>query len=134
MRLTRAVLAGVVLILLAGCGPRPAPGPATSPPPVCWKYPNNSANATVQQAILKAFGHLGQGVVNEAGRVACCESGWGPRAVNGQYRGLFQLGSNFNGTIAFYGGDVFNAYTNAQVARDSYIQRGHSWSAFSCRP
>lgn len=127
----------VVLVTLAlattGCL-RPSPGPASAGPQGGCKTYYATAPPVVADAIYRAFGHLGQEVVNQAGRVACCESGWGPEATNGQYRGLFQLGYNYNGTITFYGGNVFNAFTNAQVARDSYVTRGYSWSAFQCQP
>lgn len=85
-------------------------------------------------AIEQAFGHLGPGVVQEAKNVAWCESKWNPNLVYGQYRGLFQLGYNYNATIDFYGGNVFDPYTNAQVARDSYVTNGHSWIRFECQP
>lgn len=123
----------LIALLLTACVPRPASGPALRPPPVCAKYPNNPANLVVQTAILNAFGPYGQEVTDQAGRVACCESGWGPQATNGQHRGLFQLGHNYDHTIAFYGGNVFDPFTNAQVARDSWVTRG-GWSAFACRP
>ena len=130
----KRLLAACALILTLGaCAPAPGGGPTFRPPPVCWKYPANPANVAVQLSIQQAFGPYGQAVVDQAGRVACCESGWGPQAVNGQYRGLFQLGYNYNGTIAFYGGAVFDPFTNTQVARDSWVTRG-GWAAFACKP
>ena len=130
-------LAVLALFALAACAPRPAAGPTYRPPPVCWKYPNNPANVAVQLSIQQAFGPYGQAVVDQAGRVACCESGWGPQAVNGQYLGLFQTGSNGYATIRFYSGGAFlpfDPFVNAQTARDFYVTRGRTWSAFSCRP
>ena len=137
-----AILAALaVLLTLSACVPRPAAGPAATLPTACWKFPANPANTEVAGAIYEAFAHLGQAVVDKAGRVACCESGWGPQAVNGQYRGLFQLGSGFDGTIRFYSvkrfGTLvafapFDAWVSAQAARDSYVTRG-GWSAFACR-
>lgn len=135
-RLAATLCALTLFFLVSGCAPKPAPGPI-GPPPVCQKYPNNPANVAVQMSIQQAFGPYGQAVVDQAGRVACCESGWGPQAVNGQYLGLFQTGSNGYATIRFYSGGAFlpfDPFVNAQTARDFYVTRGRTWSAFSCRP
>lgn len=109
-------------------------------PPNCWKHPGGYPGyPEVARGILEAFGHLGQHVVDEAGRVACCESGWGPGAPNG---GLFQITPNGYGTVRFYSAKRFgygtfaihDIWVNSQSARDFYTTRGHNWSAFACRP
>lgn len=136
MRAGRAALAAVVLLLLAACKPAPSP---VSPPPSCGRYPGVEPTRTVQNAILEAWGHWGQNAVNEAGRVACCESSWLPWNVSpdGTYKGLFQLGPHVV-AINAYGGNFFDARQNALAARDRYsYNRTHglpAWSGWSCRP
>ena len=105
----------LALVILAGCAPAPEPDPSLA-------------------AIERHFGHLGDGVVEEAKAVAWCESKWDPNAVNGQYRGLFQLGRYYDSTIAFYGGDPYDPDTNAQAARDGYVSHDHTWAQWSCKP
>lgn len=70
--------------------------------------------------------------------IASRESGYNPYAVNGQYRGVFQLGHNYDGTISVTNdGDVFNPYTNAmaaRVARDASQANGFDpWQPWSTR-
>ena len=104
----------------------------------CQAFP--SAPADVAQAILDTFGIYGQAVVDKAGRVSCCETRWHPGATNGQYLGLFQIGSTMYGTIRFYsearygpGSFVWwDPWVSSSVARDSWLQRGRSWRAFTC--
>lgn len=98
----------------------------------------------MQQAILQAFARHGQAAVNKAGSEACCESGWGPQAQNGQYLGLFQTGSYHYETIKFWSRQRFGIYAqgayafawfdpwvNAHTAQSSYVDRGN-FSAFTC--
>lgn len=59
------------------------------------------------------------------------ESHYDPNARNGQYRGIFQLGANYDGTLSVTNdGNVWNPYTNAQAARAVLDARGN-WSAWS---
>lgn len=138
MRKKLLVLVGAlaVAILASACIPQPAPAP-----PSGGAYgPGSVINGAVlpdvvYEAIKAAFEPVGgPQLVDQAIRVARCESGFGIDAVNGQYRGIFQLGNNYNATIAFYGGNVFDPFTNAQVARDSWVTKGHRWDsgAFQC--
>ena len=108
----------VALFALAGCH-------GSAPPR--WTH------ADSERAIREVFAPYGPLLTQQAMNIARCESGLNAYAVNGQYRGLFQLGSNYDHTIRFYGGDVWNPWTSSKVARDSRIQRGN-WSAFECRP
>ena len=114
-----AVAALLGTVVLVACQP------AAPPPP-----PAPSGSSDLHAIISEVFVPYCAGVVAIADCIAGRESGWNPNATNGQYRGLFQLGANYNATIAFYGGNVFDPRTNAQVARDSYVQRGN-FSAFS---
>lgn len=111
----RVHLAAIAALALAGCVPAIAP-----------------ADDAVHVALAQAFPE--DTLYGAAHNIMHCESGHNARAVNGQYRGLFQLGYNYNGTIAAHGnGDVFDPLTNALSARVAYNARGN-WSAWSCRP
>jgi len=113
----------VAVLVVAGCGPRPSPGPPPGP------------TLAVYSGIRAAFGPYGDGVVNQAVAVAKCESGWVPTAGAGSYyQGLFQLGRHVT-AINNYGGDFLNSYQNAAAARDLWVSRGSSWSAWpNCQP
>lgn len=136
----RVIMLGCLLLLLAGCVPRPAVAPATSGPRgACKTW--TAAPPLVGDAILQTFGLYGQTVVDQAGRVSCCESGWVGGDSGSGYLGLFQIGPNMYGTLRFYSEVKFGAgawvpldfWVNASTARDSWLGR-KGWSAFSCRP
>jgi hypothetical protein len=122
MRHARVVICVLALVAVtAACGPRPSPPPPSIPP-------------AVAMSINQAFGPFGQTVVNQAFRVARCESGWVATAGAGSYyQGLFQLGRHIV-AINNYGGNFLDPWQNAQAARDLYYSRGRSWSAWTCRP
>ena len=128
-------------LTLAGCVPAPAAGPASTGPQGGCKSYYTQAPAVISEAIFQAFGYLGQEAVDAAGRVACCESGWGPQASNPSgARGLFELTHNYDPTIAFYAAKVglppdawWDPWVNAQVARDSYVANG-GWARWVCQP
>lgn len=117
------------LVVLAGCVPgvvsAPAPGPRSCVDP----------NASVDQAIDCAFESLGLQRQDEAHRVAQCESGKNPMASNGGvYLGVFQLHhTRYANTVAFYGGNFFDPYVNASVARDS-VKVNNGWVRWQCKP
>ena len=80
------------------------------------------------QAILAVFGPRGW----EAVEVARCETGgtFSVYARNGQYLGLFQMGSHAR---ALYG----HGYTPLQQARAAYryfVDAGRDWSPWACKP
>lgn len=109
------LLVVVAIGVLAACQPTPAPAPGED---------------VVHAALAEAFPE--PDLQAKAHSIMHCESGHNVFAVNGQYRGLFQLGYNYNGTISVVGnGDVFDARTNALAARATYDFRGN-WSAWSC--
>lgn len=122
----RVILVSLVL-LAAACRPAVAPAPPLPPRPCI------DPHSSVDQAIDCAFGSLGLARQDEAHRVAWCESRKNPAATNGQYRGLFQLGSNYDGTIAHYGGNPFDSWVNAQTARDS-VAANNGWIRWQCKP
>ena len=68
----------------------------------------------------------------EALKVVDCETGgsFSTRTRNGQYLGLFQMGS---AERRRYGhGD--SALTQAQAAYRYFVASGHDWSPWSCQP
>jgi transglycosylase-like protein len=112
---------------------RPASLPATGayvrsqsqPQPVRY-------SGTIQQIIQQAFAPLGQTAVTWAERVAMCESGDNPTAVNRSSgaEGLFQiLPSTWAGT-PFASQSPFDPVANAKAAAWIYARRGGS--AWSC--
>jgi len=86
-----------------------------------------SAHArTPESAICRVFGpHC-----REALRVARCESGMRTGAVNGQYLGLFQMGTQER--RLFGHGD--SAEEQARAAHRYFVVSGRDWSPWSCRP
>ena len=65
----------------------------------------------------------------EALRVAWCESHWYTWAKNGQYLGIFQMGSNERKLF----GHGNNAWDQAKAAYKYYVVSGRDWSPWSCR-
>jgi len=67
---------------------------------------------------------------DEAIQVAWCESRLQPSAHNGQYLGLFQMGS--------YARDVYGhgptAHDQAVAAHKYFLSSGRDWSPWSCKP
>lgn len=77
-------------------------------------------------AICHVFGSY----CSQALRVASCESGRGVYAQNGQYLGMFQMGSYARSR---YG----HGYTPLEQARAAYayfVDSGRDWSPWSCKP
>jgi hypothetical protein len=76
-------------------------------------------------AICNVFGDYCQ----EAVAVAWCESHLSTRAQNGEYLGLFQMGS--------YERQLFGhgptAHAQAVAAHRYFVRSGHDWSPWSCR-
>lgn len=78
-------------------------------------------------AIRKTFGPK---YGAQAVRVARCESGINPHAVNGQYRGIFQMGASERATYGHGAG----AWRQAKAARRYFIASGRDWSPWTCKP
>ena len=90
--------------------------------------PNHIATlqARAKPIICKVFGPHCQ----EALRVSWCESRHYKWAVNGQYRGLFQMGSWERRTY----GDKPGAWAQARAALRYFRASGRDWSPWTCKP
>lgn len=82
---------------------------------------------TNTRIIKQVFGRYGEQAVT----VASCESGLSVWARNGQYLGLFQMGSYARSK---YGHSYNNAWIQARAARGYFIDSGRDWSPWSCKP
>jgi hypothetical protein len=78
------------------------------------------------QAICHVFGHY----CGQAIRVARCESHLDVNAQNGQYLGLFQMGSSERRRF----GHGRTAYQQAKAAHRYFVLSGRDWSPWSCKP
>lgn len=67
---------------------------------------------------------------SQALRVAWCESRWHTGATNGQYLGLFQMGSYARSRY----GHSWSALGQAQAAYRYFVASGRDWSPWACRP
>lgn len=77
-------------------------------------------------AICHVFGRY----CDQALRVASCESGRATWAQNGQYLGMFQMGSWERATY----GHGSTALAQAQAAYRYFSASGYDWSPWSCKP
>jgi hypothetical protein len=76
--------------------------------------------------ICKVFGPYCQQALN----VSWCESKWYIWAQNGQYLGLFQMGSWERRTYGHGSG----AWAQARAAKRYFISSGRDWSPWTCDP
>jgi hypothetical protein len=81
---------------------------------------------SARQAILHTFGIYGP----QALRVSWCESRWHTWARNGQYLGLFQMGSWERSRY----GHSTAALGQARAAYRYFIASGSDWSPWACKP
>jgi hypothetical protein len=81
---------------------------------------------TPQQVICRVF----RRDCRDALRVAHCESRFRTDATNGQYLGLFQMGSTAR---SLYGHGA-TAVVQARAAHRYFVDSGRDWSPWSCRP
>jgi hypothetical protein len=79
-----------------------------------------------RRAICHVFGKY----CGEALRVARCESRLRLTARNGQYLGLFQMGTSERRRFG-HGG---SAYRQAKAAHRYFVVSGRDWSPWSCKP
>lgn len=89
----------------------------------------DSKSASSSEAALVICDVFGDRYCGEALRVAWCESRLHPAARNGQYRGLFQMGSSER-RIYGHGPD---ARTQSRAAYRYFVNSGRDWSPWSCR-
>lgn len=81
---------------------------------------------SVQSIICSVFGPY----CSQALSVAGCESGFSTSAVNGQYLGIFQMGSSERATYG-HGPD---ARSQALAAYAYFVAAGSDWSPWACKP
>ena len=86
--------------------------------------------ASLERSPQKAICHVFRSYCGQALRVARCESGYSIDAQNGQYLGLFQMGSSER--RIFGHGD--SALAQAQAAYRYFVRSGRDWSPWSCKP
>jgi soluble lytic murein transglycosylase-like protein len=112
--------------------PPAAPAAPAAPPPAAAAA-QGFAGGSVQDIIVSAFTPYGAGAVQWGLRVARCESGYNPKAVNpaGPYYGLFQfLVSTFKATP--YGGqNILDPVANSSAAAWKYSHSGSG--AWGCK-
>ena len=82
--------------------------------------------ATPQEVICDVFGRY----CDQALQVARCESGLRTTAQNGQYLGLFQMGSAERSLF----GHGASAEVQAKAAWRYFTRSGRDWSPWSCKP
>jgi hypothetical protein len=82
--------------------------------------------ARAKPIICKVFGSY----CSQALAVSWCESKWYVWAQNGQYRGLFQMGSSERATYGHGPG----AWAQARAAKRYFDASGRDWSPWSCKP
>jgi hypothetical protein len=85
------------------------------------------AHAPPKVAICRVFGRRYCG---QALRVSWCESRHSMRAQNGQYLGLFQMGSSERRLF----GHGRTAHRQAIAAHRYFVVSGRDWSPWSCKP
>ncbi len=78
----------------------------------------------------KAICHVFGSYCRQALQVARCESGYRTSAENGQYRGLFQMGSSERQLF----GHGMSALDQARAAYRYFVRSGRDWSPWSCKP
>jgi hypothetical protein len=86
-----------------------------------------SLNRTPRKAICHVFGNR---YCREALRVARCESNYHTSAQNGQYLGLFQMGSSERRLF----GHGRTALEQSRAAHRYFMRTGKDWSPWSCKP
>jgi Transglycosylase SLT domain len=97
----------------------------------------NSGNSSVQGMISAVFGADAPAAM----RIAACESGFNPNAVNPQpvdgshAQGVFQIlyPLTWKGTSQA-AQSPFNAHANIVAAHEIFVRDGHSWREWQCKP
>jgi len=92
------------------------------------RTPRPHTEARRAYAICQTFGPR---YCHQALRVARCESNLDPKAKNGQYLGVFQMGAHERRT---YGHHHSNTWKQAQAAKRYWIATGKTWGPWECKP
>ena len=118
-RTTRLSVAAIIVIAVAA--------PAASARPEVAKDRRNAVNAMA--AIIAVWPKQYRA---EAYRVAGCETGYtyDVYARNGQYLGLWQMGSYARGRY----GHSWTALGQARAAYRYFVDSGRDWSPWECKP
>lgn len=88
------------------------------------RIPTQQARA--KEIICEVFGPHCEAAL----RVSWCESKWYVWAQNGQYLGLFQMGSYARGRFGHGSG----AWEQARAAKRYFVSSGRDWSPWTCKP
>ena len=86
--------------------------------------------ARLENSPVKAICFVFRNHCAEALRVARCESGYRTTAQNGQYLGMFQLGTNERRLF----GHGPTALSQAKAAYRYFVRSGRNWGPWSCKP
>lgn len=91
-----------------------------------------SSSGSVQSMIQSVFGAYG----GQALRVAACESGYNPTALNRSSgaSGVFQFLRSTWATTSYAGYSPFNAWANINAAHQVFVRDGYSWREWTCQP
>jgi TolA-binding protein len=106
-------------------------GQSPAPPPPAAPAAAPSGGGSIQDIILTAFAPQGAGAQQWALRIAKCESGYNPNAVNRSSgaSGLFQFMPSTWAHLPWAGQSVFDPVANAQAAAYYYQHSGSGpWS------
>ncbi len=92
----------------------------------------SSGRSSAELAATRAIGHYFGGYTAQAVAVARCETGgsFSPWATNGQYHGIFQMGSHERATY----GDGWNVWAQARAAYAYFVASGRGWGPWQCKP
>lgn len=112
--------------------PVSTPAPVNTPAPEATAPPVQGGSS-IEGMIDQVFGAYGPGAI----RVAQCESGLNPSAVNpaGVYAGLFQIlyPSTWDSTSEA-GSSPYDAWANIAAAHEIFVRDGYSWREWTCQP
>ncbi len=86
--------------------------------------------ARVLRSPTKAICYVFGDYCGQALRVARCESGYRTTAQNGQYLGIFQMGTSERRLF----GHGATALAQARAAYRYFVRSGRDWSPWSCKP
>lgn len=86
--------------------------------------------AALRRSPRKAICHVFGSYCRQALQVARCESGYRTTAQNGQYLGIFQMGSSERRLF----GHGVTPLAQARAAYRYFVRSGRDWGPWSCKP